>query len=71
MFDGLFICQHVSTFSIFIKITFVWEKKQSNTGLYVEIASCHVMEFFWKLNGILWFENQIYDIFYCLEKGGG
>ena len=37
-------------------------KKRSNTGWYVQIMLCHPMEFFWKVDGVLKFEKQIYDI---------
>ena len=39
-------------------------KKWINTGWYVQIVSCHVMKFFLKVNGILWFEKRICDVLF-------
>ena len=39
------------------------KKKRINTSWHVQIALCHVMGFFWKINGVLWTEKkQIRDI---------
>ena len=36
----------------------LWKK---GLKLVVQIASCHVMEFFWKVNGVLLFKKRICD----------
>ena len=39
-------------------------KKRINNGWYVQIASCHMMEFFGKVNDVLWFEKRICDVLF-------
>ena len=37
-------------------------EKQNNIGWYVLNTLCYAIKFFWKVNGILWYEKRICDV---------